>query len=173
MEADTEKTRSAWPWLVVAFVLAVTALAGGLVVLGKYHLSSPVEITLAAPPELSGQVQIGGAVANPGLYPFTAGDSVGSLIEAAGGRTSVAAPGRIELRVPEGDDLARPQRVDLNRAEAWLLQALPGMGEARAQAIVDYRRQNGPFHSVSDLLKVSGISQATLDRLRDLVTVTE
>ncbi|MGA8850033.1 MAG: helix-hairpin-helix domain-containing protein [Dehalococcoidia bacterium] len=47
------------------------------------------------------------------------------------------------------------------------------MGEVTAQAIVDYRSENGPFKTIEDLLKVSGISQGTLDKIRDFITVSD
>jgi competence protein ComEA len=63
------------------------------------------------------------------------------------------------------------QRIDLNRADVWLLTALPGIGAVTAQRIVDYRQANGPYRSLSDLLKVEGIGQATLDKIAGYVTV--
>ncbi len=75
--------------------------------------------------------------------------------------------------VQEPVKVESPQKIDINRAEAWLLQALPGIGETRAQAIIDYRRQNGPFQSINELTKVSGIGAATLDSIKDLITVTD
>ncbi len=59
----------------------------------------------------------------------------------------------------------------MNTATATELEALPGIGEVISQAIVDYRTQNGPFSSVENLLDVSGIGDATLENIRDLVTV--
>ena len=52
------------------------------------------------------------------------------------------------------------------------LQLLPGIGEARAQAVVALRKQRGGFKSVNDLLQVKGIGEAGLDRLRPHITVT-
>ncbi|MGD0353399.1 MAG: ComEA family DNA-binding protein [Dehalococcoidia bacterium] len=53
------------------------------------------------------------------------------------------------------------------------MDALPGIGPGRAQAIVDYRSQNGPFRRIEDLLNVEGIGESTLDRMRDLITVED
>jgi competence protein ComEA len=61
--------------------------------------------------------------------------------------------------------------VDLNRADVETLMTLPGIGETKAQAIVDYRTNYGSFQTVDDLLLVSGIGESTLEGLRDLVTV--
>ncbi len=65
------------------------------------------------------------------------------------------------------------QKVNINRAEIWLLEALPGIGQVKAQAIVDYRTNNGSFRRIEDLIKVEGISKTTLDILRNMITVEE
>ncbi len=61
--------------------------------------------------------------------------------------------------------------VDLNTATLDELDTLPGVGPTTAQAILDYRAENGPFRSVDDLLDVRGIGDAKLEALRDRVTV--
>jgi competence protein ComEA len=134
----------------------------------------PVEIYLsqAAPLQYEGEIYIDGAVANPGLYPLRQGDTIESLIQTAG-LIPDADTGQIKIYVPKTGELSQPQRIDLNRAEVWLLDALPGIGPGRAQAIIDYRSQNGPFHRVEDLLNVEGIGESTLDRMRDFITVED
>jgi competence protein ComEA len=66
-----------------------------------------------------------------------------------------------------------PQKVDINRAEAWLLTGLPEIGTVTAGRIVAYREKNGPFRSINDLTRVEGIGKATFDKIKDLVTVSE
>ena len=61
-------------------------------------------------------------------------------------------------------------RVDLNRATAKELEALPGIGPSLARAIVEDRRENGPFRGVRDLERVSGIGPATARKLAPLVS---
>ena len=64
-----------------------------------------------------------------------------------------------------------PDTLDLNTATAEELQALPGIGPVRAQNIVDYRTQNGPFQSPEELAAVEDIGPGTLDAVRDLICV--
>lgn len=64
-----------------------------------------------------------------------------------------------------------PAVVDLNAATAEQLESLPGIGPARAATIIEWRELNGGFRAVEDLLQVSGIGPATLERLRPQVTV--
>ena len=77
----------------------------------------------------------------------------------------------------EGETAARPDSllegevIDLNTAGVYDLQRLPGIGEKRAQAIVDYRTEHGPFRSVEELDDVEGIGEGILSGLRDYVTV--
>lgn len=62
-------------------------------------------------------------------------------------------------------------KVNLNTADEAALMTLPGIGPAKAQAILDYRQQNGSFKTVEDLKSVSGIGDKTFERLADLITV--
>lgn len=57
--------------------------------------------------------------------------------------------------------------VDINKASLEELDALPGIGPALAQRIVDYRREHGPFQKVDDLLAVKGIGPKMLAKIRD------
>ncbi|MCK4274845.1 MAG: helix-hairpin-helix domain-containing protein, partial [Dehalococcoidales bacterium] len=79
----------------------------------------------------------------------------------------------VELIVYGSEGGDTPQEVDINKAEAWLLAALPGIGEVRAQAIVDYRQQNGPFRDISELLKVDGLGKVTFEHIKHLITVAK
>jgi competence protein ComEA len=65
--------------------------------------------------------------------------------------------------------LAAP--LDVNQASASELDTLPGLGRAKAEAIVAHREANGPFTSLDDLLEVSGIGPGTVANLRGLVRV--
>ena len=141
-------------------------------------------------------VQAAGAVAAPGVYSLPDGARVHELISAAGGVTAEGDPAAISLAlvlvdgqrvyvprvgeiVPvapapaaaESGAVAPIGPIDLNRATAEQLDALPGVGPATAAAIVAHRDRNGPFATVDDLLDVRGIGPAKLDGLRTLVTV--
>ena len=69
------------------------------------------------------------------------------------------------------DSLLEGEVIDLNTASAADLTRLPGIGEKRAQSILEYREEHGPFQTVDELDHVSGIGQGILDGLREYATV--
>jgi len=160
-------------WMLVIILLIAIIATGSVIVWSRYSPSQPVEISTPPSQELEGEICIGGAVTSPGFYPLKTGDSLGDIIQAAGGISSNADLGRLKLYIPEVEEEYQPQEIDINRAEAWLLQALPGIGEIKAQAIVDYRRQNGPFHNINELIKVKGIGATTYEKIKHLITVAD
>jgi len=142
-------------------------------------------------------VHVAGAVRQPGVYELHAGARVDDAIRSAGGMLGSAvgsalnlarvlvdgeqvyvptqdeiASGAIEsASAPGGSSGASGSLVNLNTATAADLEALPGIGPSTAQKIVDDRTANGPFTSVDDLVRISGIGTAKVESLRDLVTV--
>src|SRR5262250_3021990 len=62
--------------------------------------------------------------------------------------------------------------VNINTATKEQLDALPGIGPVKAQAIIDYRTKNGPFKSLEDIKKVNGIGDATFDKLKGDISLT-
>lgn len=144
------------------------------------------------PVEKSLLVYICGAVANPGVYKLESGARVYQAIEAAGGLTAEADPAGInqarELSdgeqitvyklgetVPparEGQSMEQQDtRVNLNTAGKEELMTLTGIGETRAQAILDYRQEHGPFGTTEELMQVDGIKEKTWEKIKEEITV--
>lgn len=151
----------------------------------------------ATPPDAdpaSLTVHVTGAVADPGLVVVEGGARVADAIELAGGAHDDAELHRLNLARPlhdgeqvhvpvDGEDLppeASPDAtgggaggpIDLNRADAATLETLPGIGPARAQAIIEHRETHGPFTEPGDLREVPGIGEATFQRIADDVTTS-
>jgi competence protein ComEA len=161
-------------YLFVTVFLLVAAIAGGIMLGLQRRGQQPVDIVLSQtePPGQEGDLYIGGAVASPGIYPWQADDTLQTILLDAGVEPD-ADLSHIEIYVPQAGQTASAQKIDVNRAELWLLEALPGIGEVLAQRIVDYRSENGPFRTTEDLVKVSGIGSATLEQIRGFIAVSE
>lgn len=61
--------------------------------------------------------------------------------------------------------------VNINTADESELKTLPGIGSARAKSIIEYRNKNGTFARKEDIMKVSGIKEASYEKLKDLIKV--
>lgn len=82
--------------------------------------------------------------------------------------------GKPVLRAMSFSDGAHADRVDINRADAdELCDRLKGVGQKKAQAIVDYRNEHGAFRSLRDLEKVKGIGPALVKKNRHLLVLSE
>lgn len=184
-------------WL-LATAVALTAVLAGMW-WGRGLRPPPVAIPSPAPvatvvpttvPDLL--VHVSGWVRDPGLVSVKRGARVGDAVGAAGG----ALPGaRLEAMnlagtVSDGEQVVVPGPggstptevsdagqsggdglVHLNSATAAELEALPGVGPVLAERIVSHRDSRGDFAQVEDLLGVSGIGEAKLASIRDLVAV--
>ena len=134
-------------------------------------------------------VDVAGAVRRPGLHRLPPGTRIADAVAAAGGATAKADLAAVNLAAPvaDGEQIVVPARgggaagvagggapsptapLDLNTASLEQLDALPGIGPATAQKILDYRQAHGPFHSVAELDAVPGIGQGRLEQLKGLV----
>jgi competence protein ComEA len=157
-------------WRLLAVVLAAVIGTCGIVIGMKYHPSSGVEVSVTEGKALQGSIYVGGEVNNPGIYPLFAGDSIEDVLRAAGGIREGAELSDIQLIV-SGVGKDTTQKININRAEIWLLEALPGIGEGRARAIIDYRTQHGLFHDIHELTKVPWLGESVFDDIKGLVAV--
>lgn len=160
-------------WRAGVILLLVITLLGGAAALWRYNPGKPVEIFNAAEENRTGTIYIGGAVNIPGYYPYSHEDSLESLIRAAGGLLPGADSHEIELVFHEAEDEPLPQKININRAEAWLLKALPDIGETLAGRIVEYRTGHGLFRNTMELLKVEGIGTAIYEKVEKYITVED
>jgi competence protein ComEA len=127
-------------------------------------------------------VEVTGKVPRPGVYSFpkpptlkevwAKAGAVGTAPDpdktiASGSRVEVTPEGGYRLVAMSGAQLLTlGLPIDLNRASAEDLDAIPGLGPALAQRIVDYRQAHGPFKTIEDLTAVSGISPENLQKLK-------
>lgn len=75
------------------------------------------------------------------------------------------------LAVSSSSTNGNQAKINLNKADENELQNLPGIGPAKAAAIIEYRNSSGPFKVIEDLKNISGIGDKTFEKLKDLIVV--
>lgn len=133
-------------------------------------------------------VYVCGCVNHPGVYRLTAGARVFEAVDAAGGACEDADTDGMNLAQPvsDGERIYVPEKgeqqedvvrdaglslININQASAADLVALPGIGQSKANAIINYRLQHGGFSSKEELLEVPGIKEGIYDQIEALITV--
>ena len=128
-------------------------------------------------------LHVAGAVCS-GVYTLPAGSSLFGT-EAAGGVLPEADQHALNLAEPlldgrritvpfqgeQKENAAENGKININTATAAELQQLPGIGPAKAAAIIAEREKNGPFQTIDELTRVSGIGPNTLNVIRDYVSL--
>lgn len=141
-------------------------------------------------------VDVKGEVRRPGVYVVTSEQRIYDVIELAGGFTENAEEKVINLAAKIMDEMviyvpkigeevqtqmpslwtesanqSEDGKIHINMATMDEITTLNGIGPKKAQAIIDYRDENGPFQTIDDLLQVSGIGEKTLESLRDDIVI--
>jgi competence protein ComEA len=125
------------------------------------------------------RVDVAGAVVRPGVVAAAPGERVADAVARAGGATADADTAAINLsrRLVDEDHIVVPRKgeraslLDINRATAKELEALPGVGAAYAAAVLAARERNGPFASTDDLVTRQVLPSRVYERIRDLIAV--
>lgn len=129
-------------------------------------------------------VYVCGCVSNPGVYELVTQSRICDAIDAAGGFLSDAAMESVNLAeyVEDGQQITvlsvedyqvgqvENGLVNINKASVEELMTLPGIGEAKAKAIVSYRESNGNFKTIEDIMNVSGIKEGAFSKIKDMIT---
>lgn len=198
MESFTVKQWVIVTLLVAAIAFGAGILVGRSVAI-ENTLSEQPSITESEVNEIMYSVYITGAVKNPDVYEVPEGAIVRDLIIKAGGVLDDADLINCNLayRVHDGEKIVIPfkasqssdsttlisgtassvsttvteGKVNINSSTVEQLMKLPGIGEVKAKAIIEYRETNGYFKSIEEIMNVSGIGEKTFEKIRDLITV--
>ena len=117
-------------------------------------------------------VHVCGAVKEPGVYELKEGERINDAVQLAGGFDEEADRDAVNLVsvVSDGEQIRIPfigecmsasdgGLININDADEDALCQIPGIGESRAKAIVDYRREHGDFTNTEELMQVPGIKE--------------
>ena len=141
-------------------------------------------------------VYVCGAVNAPGVYELKEDARVFEAISLAGGMTAEAAPEAVSQArtVADGEQIYVPTvqeiqmqgagvedivtgnadvsgKVNINTAGKEELMTLTGIGEAKAQSILDYREEHGQFGSIEDLMLIEGIKEGVFNKIKEDITI--
>lgn len=141
-------------------------------------------------------VYVCGAVNAPGVYELNEDARVFEAITLAGGMTAEAAPEAVSQArtVADGEQIYVPTvqevqmqgsgvedivtgnvdvngKVNINTAGKEELMTLTGIGEAKAQSILDYREEHGRFGSIEDLMLIEGIKEGVFNKIKEDITI--
>ena len=131
-------------------------------------------------------VHVCGAVVQEGVYRLEKGSRCFEAIELAGGfredaaceqmnqaqiledEAKVYVPTRTEIQNEQG---TKSGKINLNLATKEDLMTLPGVGEAKAEQILQYRTEKGGFQRIEDIMEISGIKEGLFQKIKELITV--
>ena len=131
-------------------------------------------------------VYICGAVQNEGVYEVPAGSRVYEVVQKAGGFTEEAATTYVNqaeivrdeerIYIPTQNEALELQvlddgKVNLNTATKEELMTIPGVGESKADSIVQYREEIGKFQTIEDIMNVSGIKEGLFQKIKDYIKI--
>ena len=179
--------------LIVAVLVLATSSFFILRTSAPSEAFTPPPLTLDVAQTSQITIDVQGAVAHPGVYTIQSGSRVIDAIKAAGGVTKAGDPSDLNQArlINDGEQIyiyaktgtavtkSNPVKVKpktsafvlVNRANAKEFEALDGIGPVLASRIVAYRKANGPFASIDDLLKVPGIGAGTLSKFKTKLRV--
>lgn len=156
------------------------------------ELVVPVEAEKKEKDDARIKVDVKGAVWNPGVYDLPKGSRVQDALELAmpmTGKADLNAINRARVLTDQGEVIVpfrgqetgknetssgariRRGKVNLNTAALEELKSLPGIGDKRAESIIRYREEHGPFRKIEDLRNVSGIRVDVYDSIKGELTV--
>lgn len=142
-------------------------------------------------------VYVSGAINNPGIVTLNQGDRLSDAVDKLGGMTEDADFNQVNLAIKVEDEKhyiipkigekieipveqrqesalenkENSTKININSATIEELDTLPGVGEATANKILNYRNENGKFNSIEEIKNVNGIGDKKYEEIKDLISV--
>lgn len=126
-------------------------------------------------------VHIDGEVQNPNIYEIEYGSRLLDVITFAGGFTDKAdinsvnyallLEDQMKITIPNIEENKQSKKININTADVSMLKSLYGIGDAKANAIIDYRNNVGQFKRIEDIMNVSGIGERVFAQIKDIICI--
>ena len=174
-------------WIIGALVGVIVMICAFIVIDPNQSLISTNNSTTSSISTSSINVEIDGAVVNPGTYTLAYDSTLEDLINQAGGLLSTADESCFDLNLEVKDyELfyipyqagfqeecvpVTEEKVNINKATIEELSSINGISETLASKIVEYRETNGDFKSLEEIMNVSGIGTKTYEKIRDFISL--
>jgi len=179
----------------------IASIVVGLGVMAYRHFQGEtttaivIENPKTSQPSVQILVHISGSVRREGVYKLKIGDRLLDVIKEAGGALPTADLSALNLAEPakDGEKIIVPvkqevlerisgnpdtrisgtsqRKVNLNIADEKTLDSLPGIGPSTAKAIIEYRRTNGPFARIEQIMEIPRFGKSKFERIKDRITI--
>lgn len=189
---------NSWKQTLFGIVLGLL-LSAGILMVSQTPRGTTFLLQTRTPKNIT--VHVASAVNNPGVIVLPWSSRLADAVLAAGGFTEYALRDSVNLAtfISDGDKILIPSTltspspqpsapaarfspavsptpfsgslINFNTAQSQELERLPGIGSTKAQAIILYRQEHGPFKKIEDLMEVSGIGKVTFDQIKGLITL--
>ncbi len=186
-----------WKAVVLGIVLGLL-IAGAILLIALPPRGQPLILSVD-PTSSVITVYVTGEVNNPGVYTLPRLSRAVDAVQSAGGfsgladRTAVnlaaVLEDGIEIIIPSVNENSSPSPgtaktvqqptptvsypININTAPQLLIEELPGIGPTKAQAIITYRQEHGPFQKIEDLLNVPGIGDGLFSQIKGLISILD
>lgn len=190
--AEQPAKKEPWPnfYNITMAVLFGLGVGGLILLLNKRPQLEPIQILPTTTPVLLA-IHVSGEVLKPGVIHVARDTRIGQAVDEVGGFTTDADQDSLNLAafVYDGQRIHVPSHaemllqpieslsastsypININHCSKDDLISLPGIGETKAEAIVEYRETNGGFDTIEDILNVPGIGAAIFSDIKELITV--
>ncbi len=171
--------------LIASIVIGLIVMLVRPLFLSDKPQQSIVEQRPVTPPAV--MVHICGAVQREGVFKLKPGDRILDALALAGGSLPTADLSGLNLAEPvkDGQKIIVPAkltvvvpsnpaagaRINLNTADEKALDALPGIGATTAKQIIDYRRSNGPFIKIEQIMEIPRFGKSKFERIKGMITL--
>ena len=174
-------------WIIGALIGVVVMICAFMIIDPKANLIPTNSSTSSVLEDGTTNVEVDGAIVNPGIYTLSIDATLQDLVNEAGGLLSSADRTcfNLDIEIKNYDFFYIPfeagyqeecvpvteNKVNINSATKEELSSINGISETIAEKIIEYRETNGEYKTLEEIMNVSGIGTKTYEKIRDFITL--